>query len=190
MDGADGLAGGMAVFGFGAYAVAAGATGAYALALLDAVIAAAALAFLYFNFPPARIFMGDVGSVVLGFLAGALGLAGAWQRVWPAWFPLLVFSPFIVDASATLLRRALSGERVWAAHRSHYYQRMVRMGLGHLGMLRLWYLLMCGVAVSALLLVDAGFEVQALAITMWGFAYVFLAVRIDRAWRRSKAADN
>ena len=51
--------------------------------------------------------------------------------VWPLWFPLLVFGPFIGDATLTLVRRLARGERVWQAHREHYYQRMVRMGLGH-----------------------------------------------------------
>jgi UDP-N-acetylmuramyl pentapeptide phosphotransferase/UDP-N-acetylglucosamine-1-phosphate transferase len=96
-------------------------------------VAAAAAGFLCFNFHPARIFMGDVGSVPLGFTAGALGLVGWRSGAWPLWFPLLVFAPFILDATVTLLRRALRGEKVWQAHRSHYYQRMVQMGLGHRG---------------------------------------------------------
>ena len=131
MDGSDGLAGGMAVIGFGTYALAAWLGGNRELELLAWSIAAAAAAFLIFNFPPAKIFMGDVGSIPLGFLAGALGVAG-WQReLWPLWFPLVVFAPFIVDASMTLVRRMLRGERVWEAHRQHYYQRLIRSGWSH-----------------------------------------------------------
>jgi UDP-N-acetylmuramyl pentapeptide phosphotransferase/UDP-N-acetylglucosamine-1-phosphate transferase len=77
MDGANGLAGGMAVFGFAAYALVASLAGQYDLAIWSACIAAAAVGFLVFNFDPARIFMGDVGSVPLGFLAAVLGLVSA-----------------------------------------------------------------------------------------------------------------
>jgi len=100
MDGSDGLAGGMAVIGFGALAVAAWLGDTLGLAAFCASIAAAALAFLRFNFPPARLFMGDSGSIPLGFMAATLGIAGAMNGVWPWLFPLLVFSPFIVDAPA------------------------------------------------------------------------------------------
>ena len=81
MDGADGLAGGMAVFGFCAYALAAWMGGHAPLALASASVAAAAGAFLLFNFPPARMFMGDAGSIPLGFLAATLGLQGWDSRV-------------------------------------------------------------------------------------------------------------
>ena len=104
MDGSDGLAGGMAVFGFGAYAAAAWLSDVHPLAELCVVLAAAAAAFLVRNFPPARIFMGDVGSVPLGFLAGALGVVGWNDGLWPLWFPVLVFAPFVCDATLTLLK--------------------------------------------------------------------------------------
>ncbi len=107
MDGSDELAGGMAVFGFGACAIAAHVHGTESLAILCLVLASSALAFLLFNFHPARIFMGDVGSVPLGFLAAALGVTGWQNGVWPLWFPLLVFSPFVMDASLTLGKRLI-----------------------------------------------------------------------------------
>ena len=93
MDGADGLAGGMTLIGFGAYAVAAWTAGDATLAWFAASVSAAAAAFLVFNFHPARIFMGDVGSIPLGFLAAAIGVYGWHSAYWPAWFPLLTFSP-------------------------------------------------------------------------------------------------
>jgi UDP-GlcNAc:undecaprenyl-phosphate GlcNAc-1-phosphate transferase len=131
MDGSDGLAGGMAVIGFGTYGLAAWLGGNLELELLAWSIAAAAMGFLIFNFPPAKIFMGDVGSIPLGFLAGAFGVAGWQQGLWPLWFPLAVFAPFIVDASMTLARRMLRGERVWEPHRQHYYQRLILSGWSH-----------------------------------------------------------
>jgi UDP-N-acetylmuramyl pentapeptide phosphotransferase/UDP-N-acetylglucosamine-1-phosphate transferase len=131
MDGMDGLAGGMAVFGFGFLAVVSWLAENTSLALMSLSIASAAGGFLFFNFPPARIFLGDAGSTACGFLAAGLGLIGWRDGTWSLWFPAVVFSPFIVDATVTLLRRALQGERFWLAHRTHYYQRLVLSGWGH-----------------------------------------------------------
>ena len=64
------------------------------ISIVAAAIALAALAFLRYNFHPARIFMGDVGVVPLGFLAGALGAIGIAAGYWPVWFPVVVFAPF------------------------------------------------------------------------------------------------
>jgi UDP-GlcNAc:undecaprenyl-phosphate/decaprenyl-phosphate GlcNAc-1-phosphate transferase len=151
MDGSDGLAGGMSTIGFGAYAIGAHLAGEAALATVAMCIAAASAAFLAFNFHPARIFLGDVGSIPLGFLAGALGVIGWRDEAWPLWFPLAVFAPFIADASVTLARRLARGDRVWQAHRDHYYQRMVRGRLGHRGTAYVAYSLMLGCAAGALL---------------------------------------
>lgn len=182
MDGSDGLAGGMTVFGFGSYSAAAWFGGDISLSVTGAAIAAAALGFLRFNFPPARIFMGDAGSVPLGFAAGALGYQGWAQTLWPWWFPLLVFSPFIVDATVTLLRRGLRGERVWRAHREHYYQRLVRLGWGHRKTALAEYGLMLWVALSALALVRLSPGAQLLGLFGWAGIYALLAWRIDRVW--------
>jgi len=184
MDGSDGLAGGMALIGFGAYAVAAQLAGAQPLAEVCAMLAAGAAAFLTRNFPPARIFLGDVGSVPLGFLAGALGLVGWNDRLWPLWFPLLVFAPFACDATLTLLRRLARRERAWQAHRDHYYQRLVRMGFGHRGTALIEYAAMLGCAIAAVLAREAALTVQ--AATLAGAAAVLgaIAVWVDLRWAR------
>lgn len=182
MDGSDGLAGGMAVFGFGACGVAAWLAGGGALALLAVSVAAAALGFLCFNFPPARVFMGDAGSVSLGFLAGAIGLTGWLQDAWPLWFPVLVFSSFVVDASATLLKRVLCGERFWQAHRDHYYQRLVRMGWSHRRLALVEYALMGACGGSALGLLHASLALQVLGLSVWIAAYAIVMLLIDRCW--------
>jgi UDP-GlcNAc:undecaprenyl-phosphate/decaprenyl-phosphate GlcNAc-1-phosphate transferase len=93
MDGSDGLAGGMATIGFGAYGLAAWWGGDAALAALCVALSAAAFAFLLHNHHPARIFLGDVGSIPLGFLAAALGIVGWRNDLWPLWFPVMVFGP-------------------------------------------------------------------------------------------------
>ncbi len=186
MDGSDGLAGGMTLFGFGAYAVAAHLSGAQTLAALCASIGAASAAFLVFNWHPARLFMGDVGSVPLGFLAGALGLQGWAIGAWPLWFPLLVFAPFMCDATLTLLKRALRRERVWQAHRDHYYQRLVRMGFGHRGTAYIEYAVMAACAGLALLVLRAPAMVQGAALALAAVALTGVALWVDRRWTVSR----
>ena len=131
MDGMDGFAAGMSMAGFSFMGLAGWLAGAEAYAGYCWSISTAALGFLCFNFPPARIFMGDAGSATLGLLAAAFSLWGIRDGLFHWWFPLFVFAPFILDASVTLVRRLLRGERIWEAHRTHYYQRLVRAGWGH-----------------------------------------------------------
>lgn len=189
MDGCDGLAGGMAVVGFGACAIAAYSQGVTGVAAVCIATASAALAFLTFNFPPARIFMGDVGSIPLGFLAGGVGVVGWEAGAWPIWFPILVFSPFAVDATFTLCKRLLRGDKVWTAHREHYYQRLVLMGLGHRNTALAEYLLMAVCAGVALAVRDAQLSVQGASLAALGGAYVILAVWIDGRWARYRLAN-
>lgn len=185
MDGSDGLAGGMAAIGFGALALAAWLGGAPGLAALCAAIAAAALAFLRFNFPPARVFMGDAGSIPLGFLAAALGILGARQNVWPWLFPVLVFSPFIVDASVTLARRGLRGEKIWQAHRSHYYQRAVLLGASHRQLAIAAYALMLAMAALAFAQLILPQHIAWLLI-LSATPYLLIFIAIDRRWRLAR----
>lgn len=184
MDGSDGLAGGMALIGFGCYALAAAVHGDTPLALAATCISCAAAAFLYFNFPPAKIFLGDAGSVPLGFLAAALGLWG-WQRqVWPLWYPVLVFAPFIVDATLTLMRRAGKLERIWRAHRSHYYQRLIQSGWSHRRTAVAAYVLMLASGLVAIWLRTADPALYRYVLPLAALFYMVLAFLIDRAWSR------
>lgn len=131
MDGSDGLAGGVAVLtalGLWLLAVDARAESAQWMAL---VTAGAAAGFLVYNFPPASMFMGDTGSLFLGYALGALAVA-----VWIAGASIvstgLVLSPFLFDAGFTLAVRVSKREALWRAHRSHLYQRLLRSGASHL----------------------------------------------------------
>jgi UDP-N-acetylmuramyl pentapeptide phosphotransferase/UDP-N-acetylglucosamine-1-phosphate transferase len=185
MDGSDGLSGGMAAIGFGSLALAAWLGDAPALAALCASIAAAALAFLRFNFPPAQVFMGDAGSIPLGFLAAALGILGVRQNAWPWLFPFLVFSPFIVDASVTLGRRALRGEKFWLAHRSHYYQRVVLLGASHRQLAIAAYGLMLACAALAFTLLGLP-QHTAWLLALWIVVYMLIFLAIDWRWYRTR----
>jgi UDP-N-acetylmuramyl pentapeptide phosphotransferase/UDP-N-acetylglucosamine-1-phosphate transferase len=188
MDGSDGLAGGMAVFGFGAYAWAAQQSGHASLLAACASIAAASGAFLLVNFHPARLFMGDSGSVPLGFLAGALGVLGWREGVWPLWFPVLVFAPFACDATLTLLKRLLRRERVWLAHKDHYYQRLVRMGFGHRGTAWIEYAAMAVCASLALFARQAEAGAQAGVLCAAALGLAAIALWIDVRWTRLERA--
>ena len=187
MDGSDGLAGGMAMIGFCVYGIAALLARRSDLAVVSFSIAASATAFLIYNFHPAKIFLGDVGSIPLGFAAGSLGLLGWNRSIWPLWFPLLVFSPFIVDATLTLLKRLSHRERVWEGHREHCYQRMVRMGWGHSRTALVEYGLMVCVGSSAVIALRWSPSMQVVLLVGWAFVYLGIAFSLDRAWRRYQA---
>jgi UDP-N-acetylmuramyl pentapeptide phosphotransferase/UDP-N-acetylglucosamine-1-phosphate transferase len=163
MDGIDGIAGGEATaVGIG-IALVAGTGGAFELIAPSVAVAAAALGFLVWNWHPARIFMGDVGSVPLGYLLGYLLLALAARGEWAAAVILPLY--FLADATLTLLRRLARGERVWQAHREHFYQRAVQRGLRHDAVvLRV---------VAADLVLIAGAWAAAMG---WGFAALVVAM--------------
>jgi UDP-N-acetylmuramyl pentapeptide phosphotransferase/UDP-N-acetylglucosamine-1-phosphate transferase len=176
MDGANGLAGGMTVIGFGVLALASDEP------LLACAVVGAALGFLRYNFDPARVFLGDAGSVPLGFLAGALCFVGVVRGYWPLWFTLLVFAPFVIDATVTLLKRMARREKVWSAHRQHYYQRLVRMGWSHRRLALAEYALMAGCGGAALLLRSAPVAVQVAGVVACLAVHALLMVWIDRRW--------
>jgi UDP-N-acetylmuramyl pentapeptide phosphotransferase/UDP-N-acetylglucosamine-1-phosphate transferase len=131
MDGMDGFAGGMSLFGFGTLSALSWLAGQTSVAAYAALFAVAALGFLVVNFPPARLFLGDIGSAPLGYAVAYFSLLTNQNGIAPVWVSVLIFSPFVIDASATLLRRLRNGERVWQPHRSHYYQRLVTAGWSH-----------------------------------------------------------
>ena len=175
MDGMDGFAGGMAAFGFITLALLGYLAGSPAYAGMVSVVAAAALGFLPFNFPPARLFMGDVGSGALGFLAAFCMLLAERLLLFPLWIGALAFSPFIVDATWTLVRRALRGRKPWAAHREHFYQRLVRSGWSH-RRTTLWaYVLMLNCSLLSLLAFRSGSAGVGGLLVGW-MAAVYLAI--------------
>lgn len=177
MDGMDGLAAGMAVFGFVTFAIFGWLHQAPSFSGASLIVAGAAGGFLVHNFPPARLFMGDSGSSSLGLLATAFTLWGEVEGIIPLWMSLVLFSPFIADASITLFRRAVRGKAVWRAHREHYYQRLARTGLGHRRTVVLEYVLMAACAGSVLLADRFGAGEQWLLLTGWvGFYGLFFAL--------------
>lgn len=188
MDGSDGLAGGMALAGFGGYALLAWWSGDVQVLAVCFAVCGAALAFLLRNLHPASVFMGDAGSIPLGFLAAGVGMIGVQRGLWSAWVPVMLFLVFIADASVTLMQRLLRGERIWQAHRSHYYQRLVRMGLGHAQTAKLYFAAMIGCAASAAMVQMLAPGLGIALVLAWCVLFVLMGRRIDRRWRAFEAA--
>lgn len=167
MDGIDGLAGSeAAAIGGGLLAFAALGSGVDpASALLAAAILGASLGFLVWNWSPARVFLGDVGSAPLGYLTGFLLIGLALRGGWKIALVLPLY--FLADATITLARRALRGERVWHPHREHFYQRAVQSGLSHAAVVR-------RVIAADLLLIGCGWAAE----NGWGLVSLGAAVAI------------
>jgi Fuc2NAc and GlcNAc transferase len=122
MDGIDGIASVQALFVCLAACILYRLSGFDSLILAPLMLAMAVLGFLFWNFPVARIFMGDGGSGFLGLTLGIFSLQAAWIYPKFLWVWLILLGVFIVDATVTLLRRLLNGEKFYEAHRSHAYQ--------------------------------------------------------------------
>jgi Fuc2NAc and GlcNAc transferase len=132
MDGIDGLAGSQAVLIFGSAALLLLLHGAVSLGALAAILAAAALGFLAWNWPPAKIFLGDVGSGPIGYAVATLAIASENSGGIPLVAFALIGGVFICDSTITLVRRLMRGHGAWEAHREHAYQRLSRAWGGHL----------------------------------------------------------
>ncbi len=188
MDGTDGLAASMAAIGFTAqglvFLLADDARALHAWAPACFALVAAILPFLAVNRPRASMFLGDVGAVPLGYLAAAFGIAGFVAGAWSAWFPLLVFLPFIADATLTLIRRARRRERLWEGHRGHFYQRLHQLGAGHGGTLAVYVATMLGSAATALVCRVRAPDMGWWALAAWIAVVCTLFATIDYHWRK------
>lgn len=156
MDGSDGLA---AMQGIWSGLVLGGLlliAGQEAVGTLGLVLAGAMAGFLVWNHPPARIFMGDAGSLVLGGAVAFMALAGAATGTVSIWLSFIVTSVFVVDATATLALRVIRGQQWYTAHRQHAYQRLIAYGWGH-GRVLLLYALINGLMVLPTALVAVAY---------------------------------
>ncbi len=131
MDGSNGMAGFQGAYAGVIFTILFYVGDLYPMSLLSLTVAAACAGFLPLNFPHARVFMGDVASVPLGFIFASLAAFGIHTGVlsWPV--AILIMSVFIVDATLTLVARAIRGERWYTAHAQHIYQRLIAHGWPH-----------------------------------------------------------
>ena len=131
MDGIDGLAGGEAAVASSFFFLLFAGHGESGWAVANLFVAAAAMGFLVHNWPPARVFMGDAGSAFLGAFYGMQSVVAPLTTPVPFVVLVLPFSNFILDTTATLIRRMWRGEKWYQAHRTHFYQRMNNLGMSH-----------------------------------------------------------
>ncbi len=148
MDGIDGIAAGQAIAAGAGWALIGWNMHQGALAMAGLTLAASSAGFLIHNWPPASVFMGDVGSAFLGYSFAALTLIAARLDPVLLWCGVLMVWPFLFDTVLTFFRRLQRGERVFSAHRSHLYQRLVISGMTH-GQVSLIYTAAAAIGVGA-----------------------------------------
>jgi len=171
MDGSNGMAGFQGVFAGMTMAVFFQMGGQHAMALVALIVAAACVGFLPLNFPRARVFMGDVASVPLGFIFASLAVFGVVTDSLSLPVAILIMSVFIVDATLTLLSRVFRGERWYTAHAQHVYQRLIAHGWTHHRVLQIYQIVNVIVVLPALVLAEI-YPQYAIAIV--GFTLVLL----------------
>ena len=133
--------------------------------------------------------MGDAGSIPLGFLAAVIGIHGVLIGIWPWFIPALIFSPFIIDASATLLKRVLQRKVIWHAHREHYYQQLILSGWSHRQTAVAYYVLMVATSLSAVAAKAMGEAAPLLRdaiLLTWVVIYVMLLITLERRFGKQK----
>ena len=185
MDGLDGLAGGVAVIAGAFLCVVAALLDQPAVVLLSGLLTAASAGFLVFNFPPARIFMGDVGSQFLGFAFAALGVMlslrdGTGTMVLVV--PILLFA-FLFDTIFTAIRRWRRGENLAAAHRTHLYQLINQWGLTHRQVAAIHYTMAVVQGLAALWSIGAPPAEHWIALLALIFLQVAYAITVLRLYQ-------
>ena len=186
MDGIDGLAASQAIVAGIATAIAGLLIVNPLVTIGGSLLAAGSAGFAIYNLPPARLFMGDVGSTFLGFSFAGLALLaniGVGGGKLPNEFAFLLFAPFLFDSMVTLVRRMLRGERWYTAHRSHYYQRLVLGGLSHAQVTALYSGLGVIAAAAALAGLVAG---EPLRLLLAVVAYAPMLAVVAIVWRREQ----
>jgi UDP-N-acetylmuramyl pentapeptide phosphotransferase/UDP-N-acetylglucosamine-1-phosphate transferase len=185
MDGIDGIAAGQALVAGLAWVAIGAALGDVALVVLGIVLAGASGGFLFLNWSPARIFMGDVGSAFLGFLIAVCPLVS--DRPARAALPAaLVVWPFLFDTAFTLVRRARRGENLLEAHRSHLYQRLTSTGRSHAHVAALYVGLALAGALAAYVIGTRGLSWIVPAVVMLSaLGFVLWSLVVSRESRRT-----
>jgi UDP-GlcNAc:undecaprenyl-phosphate GlcNAc-1-phosphate transferase len=154
IDGMDSLAAGIVAIAAAAFAILSASFGRADAAVLSAVVCGSTLAFLYHNYHPAKIFMGDSGALALGFLLATLAVDGVLKTAAAITLvaPLLVLAVPILDTSFVVLKRLKYRRPPWRADHNHFYHRFMRIGFSQrrtAAYLHLWALMMAGYALLA-----------------------------------------
>lgn len=186
MDGIDGISGVEALsiaLGLSLVAALHGSLATHSETLLAMTLAGSVLGFLVWNWHPARLFLGDVGSVPLGFALGWLLILAALAGYWAAALILPLY--YLADATITLVRRAARGEKIWRAHREHFYQQAVARGQDHAAIARQIALAnLCLIGCAAAAELGAG-AVRLVALGGAAVIVALLLCLLAGAWRRA-----
>ncbi len=177
IDGIDGLAAGTGMIASSFLILVGGMAGAPMLGGVYAILAGSCLGFLRYNFPPARIFMGDMGSTFIGYSFAVLSVMGSKVGI-PAFLTILLLGAVLGDAALTLIRRIVRREKVLSPHRTHYYQRLTTLGLSHKQVTLLEYLIAVLLGVSALLALSGDRIFVAFFAVMWLGFFLWVLVKI------------
>lgn len=187
VDGIDGLAAGSAFFTSGFLALISMLLGHDYLALVFLVAAGSTVGFLQFNFPPSRLFMGDSGSTFLGFFFAYAAITG--NRLTPelpVFIPILILSSLYLDAGLTLFSRLIKKENIFKAHHTHYYQRLLSLGLNHKQVTLLEYGLVILLGISAVVYFKAGEYFPVFLSACWLMLFTLLILKIRGLERGDK----
>lgn len=181
LDGADGVAAGSAFFASAAVFFVSVTLGQPAIGLVAAALAGGILGFLPFNFPPARAFLGDAGSLVIGFLLAGLAVEGATKgpTLVAIAVPLFAFAVPVFDTTITLLRRAVRGRPLFERDEGHVHHRLAHRGLSPRGVAVVVYVASAAMALLAMLFINPDVRSYAVAFIVVG-AGVWLAARFLR----------
>jgi UDP-GlcNAc:undecaprenyl-phosphate GlcNAc-1-phosphate transferase len=180
MDGIDGLAAGVGMIAAFFFSLVARRTGNDLVSFSGMILAGCSAGFLIHNFPPARIFLGDIGSSLIGFLFAGFALIGNHdlKGPFPIWVAVLLLGAFIFDTSVTLLRRILKGEKWFSAHRSHFYQRLINLHLSHRQVSFMEYGLSILLGLSSLIYLRADPLMRGLFLLGWALVFTAGALMI------------
>lgn len=191
MDGLDGLAAGQAVLAGSFWFAAAWFADLPLVAAIALLVAAASWGFLPHNWPPARVFLGDVGSYFLGFSVAALPILAVAGRRSEPWLliGILLLAPFLFDAALTFSRRLIAGENVFQAHRTHLYQRLAALGIAPATVTALFLGIAALGGLAALLLLTDRAGAFAIAASACALSLVSVLVAVRRMeWRAGSAS--
>jgi UDP-GlcNAc:undecaprenyl-phosphate/decaprenyl-phosphate GlcNAc-1-phosphate transferase len=171
IDGLDGLAAGISSIGIATIAIMAGLAGKELILLLSIIILGSTIGFLFYNFHPAKIFMGDTGALFLGYSISILSLLGLYKSVTLFSFliPIIILGVPIFDTATAIIRRLVHKKPISAPDKSHLHHRILAMGLSHRNTVLAIYALGVLFSISAIMLSS---------VTMWGALLIIFGLSI------------
>jgi len=184
MDGIDGLSVSMTIVGFSSFAYIFYLKSAYDLSVISSLLVFVVLPFFYFNFIKSKIFIGDSGATTIGFLAGALGLIGWTNELFPIWFPILIFVPFGADATLTLILRLYERKNPFQPHNEFFFHKLIFLGYPKNIVLYLYLFFMILSSLLAFFIIKCSIEVIYFSFYLYLILLLCILVYIHVKWKK------